>query len=611
MGFKERRWVIILIFISVGFVFIVRLFSLQVATDKWAVKAAAITEKKITTYPARGLVYDRYNELMVANKAIYDLMVIPSEVRDDLDKEAFCSLVDISLEQYESGFQKAKKYSPYKPSILVSQIPSNEFGKIADQLIYYPGFIASPRTLRDYPIPIAAHTLGYISEVSSRQIEKNKYYKSGDYIGTSGVEKTYEKELRGKRGVRYIVVDVFNNEIEAYKGGSYDTAAYSGDNLVLTLDAKLQQYGEQLMQNKKGSIVAIEPKTGEIIAMVSSPGYDPNLLVGRERSKNFKELSLNDTLGPLFNRAINAQYRPGSIFKIVESLIALNEGVITPSTRIRCNRGIIGCHGAHSNDDLLNAIVHSCNPYFRDVYRRLIQRGEYPSIYKDSEVGLKRWRELVMKFGFGKPLGLDIGGEKGGQVPGVNLYNKWYGEGRWAFSTIYSNSIGEGEMLVVPLQMANLAAIIANKGFFYTPHLVKSFGQERAIRDEYTVKNNTDVNPEYFDLVHDAMYKVVSETGGTARRARTKDIEVCGKTGTVQNGDFPDHSVFIAFAPKDDPKIAIAVYVEYAGFGGTWAAPISSLMIEKYLTGEISNKRKEQRILDFENLFIVKKEKKE
>lgn len=255
------------------------------------------------------------------------------------------------------------------------------------------------------------------------------------------------------------------------------------------------------------------------------------------------------------------------------------------------------------------SFIHSCNPYFRDVYRRLIQRGEYPSIYKDSEVGLKKWRELVMKFGFGKPLGLDINGEKGGQVPGVQLYDKWYGAGRWAFSTIYSNSIGEGELLVVPLQMANLAAIIANKGYFYTPHLVKSFGENNDIREEYTIKNSTDVKAEYFELVQDAMYRVVSETGGTARRARIKDIEVCGKTGTVQNGDFPDHSVFIAYAPKDDPKIAIAVYVEYAGFGGTWSAPISALMIEKYLTGEIQNAKKEKRILDFENLYIQKKEK--
>lgn len=608
MGFRERRWTIILIFISVGFVFILRLFFLQVATDKWAAKAAAITEKKITTYPARGLIFDRNNELMVANKAIYDLMVVPSEVSEDIDKEAFCSMANITLEQFEERFNAAKKYSYYKPSILVSQIPSEEFGKIADQLIYFSGFLASPRTLRDYPYPIAAHTLGYISEVSKRQVENNSYYKSGDYIGTSGVEKTYEPELRGKRGVRYIVVDVFNNEIESFKEGSFDTAAFSGDNLMLTLDAHLQAYGEKLMQNKKGSIVAIEPSSGEILAMVSSPGYDPNLLVGRDRTKNYKELAANDSLGPLFNRAINAQYRPGSIFKIVESLIALNEGVITPSTRIRCNRGIIGCHGAHSNDDLLNAIVHSCNPYFRDVYRRLIQRGDYPSIFKDSEEGLKRWKELVMKFGFGKPLGLDIGGEKGGQVPGVSLYNKWYGEGSWAFSTIYSNSIGEGELLVVPLQMANLAATIANRGYFYTPHLVKSFGEERAIREKYTIKNETEIKTEYFDLVREAMYKVVNEQGGTARRARTKDIDVCGKTGTVQNGDFPDHSVFIAYAPKDNPKIAIAVYVEYAGFGGTWAAPIASLMIENYIKGEITDKRKEKRIVDFENLYIQKKE---
>ncbi len=608
MGYKERRWVVIFIFIAVGFIFILRLFFLQVVTDKWAIKAAGITEKKLTTYPARGLIYDRNDQLMVANKAIYDLLVVPSEVDKNIDVAALCALLNISEEQYEIKFNAAKEYSYYKPSILVSQIPSQEFGIIADQLIYYPGFIASPRTLRDYPLPIAAHTLGYISEVNKRQIDKNSYYKLGDYIGTSGIEQTYEEELRGKRGVRYIVVDVFNNEIGPYKDGLYDTAAFSGDNLMLTIDARIQAYGEKLMQNKKGSIVAIEPKTGEILAMVSSPGYDPNLLVGRDRSKNYRALASNDTLGPLFNRAINAQYRPGSIFKIVESLIALNEGVIVPSTRIRCNRGIINCHGAHYNDDLENAIIHSCNPYFREVYKRLIQRGEHSSIFKDSEAGLKKWRESVMKFGFGKPLNIDVRGEKGGQVPGTSLYNKWYGEGRWAFSTIYSNSIGEGELLVVPIQMANLAAAIANKGFFYTPHLVKSFGESEDVREEYTIKNSTGIKSSYFDLVQDAMYSVVNVTGGTARRARIKDIDVCGKTGTVQNGDYPDHSVFIAFAPKDDPQIAIAVYVEYAGFGGTWAAPIASLMIENYLTGEISNERKEKRIVDFENLYIQKVE---
>lgn len=609
MGFKERSWVIISIFLVIGLIFIIRLFFLQVTTDYWAQKAASITEKEITTYPARGLIYDRNHNLMVANKAVYDLMVLPADVKKNgFDSVGISNLLGITTDEYWTAFEKAKNYSAYKPSVLVEQIPAEQFGYIVDQLYNYPAFIPVPRTLRSYPIPVAPHTIGYISEVTPRQIEQNPHYKSGDYIGASGIEKTYETDLRGKRGVRYIVVDVHNKEIESYKSGEFDKAAISGDNLTLSIDAMLQQYGEKLMQKKKGTIVAIEPSSGEVLAMVSSPGYNPNLLVGRERSGNFKALAENDSLGPLFNRALNAQYRPGSIFKIVEALVALEDGVVKPETRIRCNRGIINCHGSHYNDDLTNAIIHSCNPYFREVYKRLIQQGEANSIYKDSEIGLEKWQKSVMKFGFGAPLGIDVNGEKGGQVPGVSLYDKWYGSGRWAFSTIYSNAIGEGELLVVPLQMANLAAIIANKGYYYAPHLVKSIGDENAIRPEYTIKHQSGISSKYFDLVVEAMDAVVNKTGGTARRARSKDITICGKTGTVQNGDYPDHSVFIAFAPREDPKIAIAVYVEYAGFGGTWAAPIASLMIEKYLKGEISNSRKEKRILDFENLYLQKVE---
>lgn len=607
MVFKERSWVIISIILIIGFIFIVRLFFLQVTTNYWAEKAASITEKKLTTYPARGLIYDRNGNLMVANKPVYDLMVLPADVKNNgADSVKISKLLGISTNDYRVSLKRATAYSTFKPSIFVEQIPAEQFGFIVDQLYKYPEFIPVPRTLRSYPIPIAAHTIGFISEVTPHQIEQKPYYKSGDYIGSSGIEKAYETDLRGERGVRYIVVDVHNKEIGSYKNGAFDKPAISGDNLLLSLDAQLQAYGEKLMKNKKGSIVAIEPATGEVLALVSSPGYNPNMLVGRNRSKNYKQLAANDSLGPLFNRTINAQYRPGSVFKIVEALIGLEEGVIKPETRIRCNREIINCHGSHSNDDLKDAIIHSCNPYFRDVYRRLIQQGEYSSIYKDSEVGLKSWKKRVMKFGFGKPLGIDLEGEKSGQVPGVKLYDKWYGKGRWAFSTIYSNSIGEGELLVVPLQMANLAAIIANKGYYYVPHLVKSIGDQDAIRPEYTIKHETDISPEHFNLVQDAMEAVVNQNGGTARRARSKDITICGKTGTVQNGDFPDHSVFIAFAPRENPKIAIAVYVEYAGFGGTWAAPIASLMIEKYLTGEISNQQKEQRILDFENLYIKK-----
>ena len=435
-------------------------------------------------------------------------------------------------------------------------------------------------------------------------MKKDKYYKNGDYIGISGLEKEYEKELRGKRGRKVLLVDVHNREKGSYKDGTYDSLAVEGKALYCSIDRELQAYGEKLMQNKRGSIVAIEPKTGEILALVTSPYYDPNLLVGRYRSKNFENLVANDSLDPLFNRAINAQYRPGSIFKLVESLIGLEKDVIKPSTRIPCNRAIINCHGSHTNDDLEEAIQHSCNPYFHQVYKRLIQQGKSPNIFKDSEIGLREWHEMVTKFGFGKKLNSDIPNMLGGLVPDVNFYNKWYGEGRWAFSTIYSNSIGEGELGVVPIQMANLAATIANKGFYYTPHLVKAIGNEGVVRDEFITKNETGIDSTPFIPVINAMSAVVNQPGGTARRARMDSVEVCGKTGTVQNKDRPDHSVFICFAPREDPKIALAVYVEYSDFGGVWAAPISSLMIEKYLYGEIKRKEKEQRVLDASFLTI-------
>lgn len=607
MDFRSRSGVLMAIILIIGSIYIVRLFYLQVATTYWAEKATAITEKEITTYPARGLIYDRNGRLMVANKAVYDVMILPSDRSENgKDSSKVSALFGISLDDYDRNVKKAIKFSRYKPSIFVEQIPAEQFGQIVDQLYAFPEFIPVARTLRDYPIPIAPHTIGYIGEVSSTQIEENKYYQSGDYIGASGIEKTYEEELRGKRGSKFIVVDVFNKEIGSYKNGAFDQAAVSGKNLNLTIDANLQAYGESLMKNKKGSIVALDPSNGEILSLVSSPGYNPNLLVGRERSVNFKSLAANDSLGPLFNRALNAQYRPGSIFKIVEALIGLDEKIVTPQTRIYCNRNIINCHGAHSNDNLTDAIIHSCNPYFREVYKRLIQQGKEPSIYKDSRIGLENWQKKVMKFGFGKPLGLDINGEKGGQVPGVAMYDKWYGKERWAFSTIYSNAIGEGELLVTPVQMANLAAIIANKGVYYTPHLVNQIGGENSIRPEYTIKHQTEIDSGYFSLVHSAMDAVVNKPGGTAGRARLANITVCGKTGTVQNGDYPDHSVFIAFAPRENPKIAIAVYVEYAGFGGTWAAPIASLMIEKYLTDSTAYPYREERILEFENLTLKK-----
>ncbi|MFQ3326024.1 MAG: penicillin-binding protein 2, partial [Salibacteraceae bacterium] len=393
------------------------------------------------------------------------------------------------------------------------------------------------------------------------------------------------------------------------RNGLYDSLPIAGKNLICSIDRDLQAFGELLMQGKRGSIVAIEPSTGEILAMISAPSYDPNLLVGRPRSKNYQMLQQNDSLNPLFNRTINAMYRPGSIFKIVQALVALDEGVITKDTRFHCNRGIIGCHGSHTYDELVGAIQHSCNPYFYQVYKRLIQRGDNTSVFKDANMGLQTWQERVKLFGFGVQLKTDLPGLKTGLVPTPEFYNKWYGENRWAFSTIYSNSIGEGELQVVPIQMANLAAIIANKGYYYQPHLIKSIGEDSIKRPKFTQKFDTEVDPKYFEPIVKAMFKVVNESGGTARRARMDSIIVCGKTGTVQNDPWPDHSVFMAFAPMENPKIAVAVYVEYSDYGGTWAAPISSLMIEQYLTGEIKRKDKQKRITNASFLEIYEGKK--
>ncbi len=600
---EDRKIVILGIFIIIGVTYLIRLFYLQVIDETYKLSAKNQALRYVVQYAPRGLIYDRNNQLLVYNEAAYDIMVIPRQVKN-IDTLGFCNLLGIEKADFDLKMEEAKSFSTYKASVFEKQIPSSQFASISEKLYQYSGFYIQKRTLRKYPKPIASHVLGYVSEVSPTNITKDKYYRKGDYIGISGLEKEYEKELRGKRGRKVLLVDVHNRQKGSYKNGNYDSLAVEGDNLYCTIDRDLQEYGEQLMRNKRGSIVAIEPATGQILALISSPSYDPNLLVGRDRSDNYNNLVANDTLNPLFNRAINAQYRPGSIFKLVESLIGLQTGVITTDTRIKCNRGIINCHGSHSNDNLVEAIQHSCNPYFYQVYKKIIQQGKSNSIFKDSEIGLKQWHEMVTKFGFGQKLKSDIPGIGSGLVPDVNFYNKWYGEGRWAFSTIYSNSIGEGELGVVPIQMANLAATIANKGFYYTPHLIKSISDSGRIREEFITKNQTGIDAKYFDPVISAMSAVVNQDGGTARRARLDSIEVCGKTGTVQNKDRPDHSVFICFAPRENPKIAIAAYVEYSDFGGLWSAPISALMIEKYLTGEVTNKAKEQRILDASFLTI-------
>ncbi|MDZ4203244.1 MAG: penicillin-binding transpeptidase domain-containing protein, partial [Bacteroidales bacterium] len=444
--------------------------------------------------------------------------------------------------------------------------------------------------------PNAAHVLGYIGETSPRQIEIDPYYKQGDYVGISGVERTYENVLRGQKGVKIKMVDVHNREVGTYMDGRFDTIAIMGDNLFITLDARLQAYGETLMANKRGSIVAIEPLTGEVLALVSSPSYDPNLLIGRIRAYNYNRL-FEDSLKPLFNRALMATYPPGSTFKLANALVGLHQGVIVPQTRYGCSgretKPIRCSHSHYSPLALIEAIEHSCNPYFWGVYRAII---ENPTI-RNTENAFNRWRSDMLSLGLGNPVGLDLFSEQGGKIPLASEYNRIYGKGRWRALTIRSLSIGQGEILLTPLQMANLAAAIANRGFFYPPHLVKAIRNNDSIKPLNIEKRISNIEPQHFDVIIDGMHRVFTAGHGTARWYALPDILMCGKTGTAENPHGKDHSLFIAFAPKDDPKIAIAVVVENAGFGATWAVPIAVLMMEKYLKGEISRPWVEEKML--------------
>lgn len=601
----NRKFIVGAIFSIIGLIFIIRLFNVQVVNNKYKLDSANNVLRVITEYPARGLLYDRNGKLLVYNEAAYDLMVIPGQLKK-IDTVLFCKLLNIEKSVFIEKVNKAKSYSRYKPSVFEKELTAENYANIQDQMYQFQGFFVQTRTLRKYPNNNAAHLLGYIGEVNNAVLEKNKYYKSGDYIGKSGIELAYEHLLRGKRGVRKILVDVHNREKGSYNNGLEDTLSVAGKNLTTTIDLDLQTYGELLMQNKTGSIVAIEPQSGEILSLVSSPGYNPNLLVGRSIKTNYPILT-KDSLKPLFNRATMAQYPPGSIFKTVQALIALQEGVITENTGFQCVRSLVGCHNHPTATNVAASIKMSCNPYYYFVFKRLIQQGKVKSIFKDSEIGLAKWNQNVKKFGFGGTLHTDIPGVKNGLVPGVDFYNKWYGEGRWAFSTIFSLSIGQGELGVIPIQMANLAAIIANKGYYYPPHVIKKIDGKDSLPPDLSEKVSVGINSEYFLPIIEGMRGVVDEPGGTARRAKINGITVCGKTGTAQNPHGEDHSVFIAFAPMDNPKIAIAVYVENSGFGGTWAAPIASLMMEKYLTDSISDPLKEKRILEANLLNVVPK----
>lgn len=591
----QRPLIIIIAIALVGVVLLTKLFLIQVADDSFLKRAERNAIQRVVDHPYRGLVYDRKGNIMVYNNPLFDLMVIPREFSVK-DTARFCEIFQISKEQLIEAYTAAKKYSTVKPSPLIKQISTTDFARIQDYLIDYPGLFVMTRAVRSYPQPSAANALGYIGEISANQLERDttKYYRQGDYVGLSGVEGFYEKELRGVKGVKYKMVNVRGVDKGAFKNGEYDTASVAGHNLTSTIDLALQQYGELLMAGKRGSVVAIEPKTGEILAMISSPTYDPNLLTGAKFGANYLELN-RDESKPLFNRPIMAMYPPGSIFKIVQSLVGLQMGVLNPNTTYSCNRSLVACHNHPSPVNLFGAVKYSCNPYYHQAYRAMINREVSSNTFKDTELGLNAWREYVLKFGLGGPLGVDLYNEKGGSIPSSNLYDRIYGAGRWKYSTIYSLSIGQGEMLVTPLQMANLAAIFANKGYYYVPHLVKAIdGDPNKIPAQYRTKMDVGVDAHHFDMIQDAMAEAIY---GTAARAAIQDITIAGKTGTAQNPQGEDHSVFVAFAPKEDPKIAIAVYVENAGWGGRAAASTASLMIEKYIRGEITRPALEEYVL--------------
>lgn len=598
---SKRRYVIGGFLCLIVAIYIIRLFSLQVSDDKYKENADSNAFLRKIIYPARGLVYDRNGRLVVFNQPAYDVMLIPRDVKD-FDTAALCDALEMTKEQLAEKWidmknpRKNPGYSTYTPQKLISHLSQEDYGRLQEKLYMFPGFFIQKRTVRQYAYNAAANVLGNIREVSGADVERDRYYRSGDYTGDLGVEKSYEKALRGKKGVEILMKDAHGRIKGKYENGIHDEAPVSGRNLTLSLDIELQKYGEQLMQNKIGAIVAIEPATGEVLALVTSPNYDPSLLVGKERGKNYKAL-VADKYKPLYDRAIQGAYPPGSTFKPTQGLIFLQEGIINLKTMYPCYHGYInglrvGCHGHGSPLSLLPALQTSCNAFFCWGFKNMIdKRGT-----KVAEQ-FEKWKTYLVQMGYGYKLGIDLPGESRGFLPNAEYYSKSFRGPRWSANSVISVSIGQGEVLATPLQIANLGATIANRGFFYTPHVVKAVA-DTVIDAKYREKHQPKIKKEYYDDVAQGMRMAV--LGGTCRAANLPGIEVCGKTGTAQNPHGKDHSVFMGFAPYHNPKIAIAVFVENAGYGATFGVPIGSLMMEKYLTGTISAARKglEERMLN-------------
>lgn len=609
---NSRKLAIQIVVLLVAGIYLLKLFYLQIIDQQYKEMAAANSLQRVTDYPYRGIIYDRHNKIMVYNVPVYDLMVTPRDLDPHMDTAALCEALNVDREYARIELRKARMYSRVKPSPFLKQLSQEDFAKLQDKLLDFPGFFINPRTVRAYPHASSANALGYIGEISQPKLEKMKekgenFYRSGDYIGISGLESQYEEQLRGKRGVKYMLVDVHGVQKGRFKGGAFDTSSVRGENLHSSLDLELQKLGDTLMRNKTGSIVAVDPSTGEILCMVSSPSYDPNMLTGRNFSKGYQRLAL-DPGRPLFNRASQAMYRPGSTFKIVNALIAMQEGLLFPTTQIACHTSPMHCHPHPSPQDLTGAIIYSCNSYFFHVMKRTVNRNYYPSPFMDTRVGLDKWNKHVDSFGFGNKLGVDIPNEKKGRMPTVKYYDKVYGEKRWKYSTIYSISIGEGEYSVDPIQMCNLAATIANRGWWIPPHFVRSIGEKGTIPAEFTKRHHTTVDAQHFDWIAGAMEQVVLAGKTVWSKSRIDSVTLCGKTGTSQNAIGKDHSIFIGFAPKENPKIAIACFVENAGFGGYAAAPIASLIVERYLKNRIVRRNLRDWMAQKEYLTPVERE---
>ena len=607
-----RRFFLPVVTVITSIVFVGKLISLQLLNSSYKLLSDGNAVIENSIYPERGYIYDRNLKLLVSNQPVYDLMAIPENITS-FDTLELSKLLGVSKAELTEKIKSARTFSVKLPSIILGKISRERNAVVQEKIWKYPGFFLLKNSVRDYPVPIASNLLGYVSEVNKNDMKKDNYYRLGELIGRQGIEKYYERFLRGKKGKKFYQKDRFNRIIGSYEGGKYDVPTEGAQNLVLTIDKQLQQYGEELFKNKRGGIVAIEPKSGDVLSLVTAPSYDPNILVGRKRSKNFRKMILDTIAKPLFDRGLQAQYAPGSPFKTLNALIALQEGVIDTNTKYLCQKGhfyargmFMECHCSLGTvNDLHSGIYKSCNTYFANIYRRIIDKSG-----ENVEDGMNIWNGHLKSFGLGNYLGYDLPVGKKGFIPDADYYNYWYKKGGWKSATVVSNAIGQGEILTTPIQMANFTAAIANRGYFIQPHFLRSLDNDSL---KLYQKKQTSIDSIHFEKVINGMYQVVER--GTAKIAKIKGIDVCGKTGTVENfikingvkTQLTDHSIFIAFAPKDDPKIAIAVYVENGYWGARWAAPIASLMIEKYLNGSVKRKWLEDRMLNGSLLAEYKK----